>query len=204
MRGTAEAASCGPRFALARVRCPAHPARPGLGPCPTRRTHASDPWRSTPPHTPSAPPPTDPVRSASSGAAATASEPGNARLYFLFFLSVAGRHRNCPKAGWWGWVGVLSAMDGAKQGPQERLLPSPTQAHHPAIPRADQASHKRPSRSPPFRPTSRQIPADRPQAAQPQPLRSRATPGSTFYFFFPWLADTEIVRRPGGGAGWGC
>ena len=36
------------------------------------------------------------------------------------------------KVGRGGVAGVLSAMDGAKQGPQERLLPSPANPPRPA------------------------------------------------------------------------
>ena len=36
------------------------------------------------------------------------------------------------KAGRGGLAGALSAMDGAKRGPQERLLPSPANPARPA------------------------------------------------------------------------
>jgi|GEM_PF-2661707 len=46
--GAAVNPSMGAWSRLARVRCPAHTARPGLGSCPTRRAHAPDPCRSHP------------------------------------------------------------------------------------------------------------------------------------------------------------
>ena len=56
------------------------------------------------------------------------------RYRFSLFSYAAGGHGTCQGAGRWGWAGALSAMDGAKRGTQEQLLPSPDQSYRPAQP----------------------------------------------------------------------
>ena len=63
------------------------------------------------------------------------------RLYPLL-VSIQFRHSiivtmaamDVSKAGRGGLTGALSAMDGAKRGPQERLLPPPANPPRPANP----------------------------------------------------------------------
>ena len=123
------------------------------------------PWRSTPPPTHPAPPLTapwwpwtcgsggaDPCSADSWGNGVQWSPPTMGRRYRLFsFHARVAATGTCQGVGRGGWAGALSAMDGAKRGPQERLLPSPDQPHRPAQTKA--AAFKPPARgSHPFDP----------------------------------------------------
>src|SRR5690606_302554 len=79
-----------------------------------------------------------------------------------------------------GRAGVLSAMDGAKQGPQERLLPSPARPSPPATP-----TH-------PTHPTN---PTTRGSAVRRHPSQPPANkkPGRSRAFRGP---PDELIRRP--------
>ncbi len=151
---------CGPRFALARVRCPAHAARPGLGSCPTRQAHAPDPWRSTPPPTHPAPPSTGPRRFRVAGLcpaigggmgkrgggkegygipSATRKESHTAFLFFLARLAATG---NCPGPGGWvvgdcwsPWMGenkpTWTYLRRVPHNPPARTSPNKAPSHQP-------------------------------------------------------------------------
>ena len=113
----------------------------GWGSCPTRRTHASDPWRSTPLQPPPAQPPTIHVRrngrEKKEQKQKQMQEPRRLLLLLLlllfFLFSVVDAELSQGRA-----VGLGGGVE--RQGWREtrharmQLLPSPTQPHRPAQP----------------------------------------------------------------------
>ncbi|ROQ45817.1 hypothetical protein EDF77_0705 [Stenotrophomonas maltophilia] len=179
-RGTAEAASCGPRFAPSMaLDTPANP------PCPTfDRSMAAREPSVAPTHGRRTVPANGPLRSPTMGR----------RYRFSFFLRGGPPPEPVRGVGRWGWAGALSAMDGAKRGPHGCSFCRP-----PTSPTA------RPRPSNGFQPPARgshpfDLPLNTPPPAHPCGSRMRrSTPPSPDRAGSPGSRHTDRRRTPRGG-----